>query len=145
MKTRHLYTLLVLLFVVGLACSPDDNAEPTAQELAFEILSGSWDLTQGGSIVVDGQDLSLNYPGFGLSFTNGGYGTTNAEDLFNASGTWTWADDEAQMITLDDGKQITIRSLNETEFVFSFSFSGSGGQANLVDGIAGSYVISVNK
>lgn len=145
MKMRNLYTLLAVLLVVGLACNPDDNSEPTAQELAFEILSGSWGLTQGGSIVVDGQDLSLNYQGFSVSFTNGSYSTTNAEDLFNASGTWTWVDNEAQMISLDDGKQITIRSLTETEFVFNFSFSGSGGQANHADGIAGSYVITVNK
>ncbi len=87
----------------------------------------------------------FNYPGFNLSFTDGAYNTSNAGDLFKAIGTWDWSDEDAQGILLDDGKLITIVDLTENRFVFSFQFSGSGGQANLIDGTSGNYVITVNK
>ena len=130
--------------MLSLACGGDES-DPTAQELAFERLSGSWDMSQGGLIIIDGNDATANFIGFGLSFTDGGYNTTNAGELFSATGIWSWADEEAQMINLDDGKLVTIQSLTETEFVFSFQFSGTGGEANHADGIAGSYTITVNK
>ena len=145
MKTKT-YILVSILFtlITGLACNGGDD-EPTAQELAFEMLSGSWDMSQGGSIIIDGNDASANFVGFALSFTNGGYTTLNAGELFDATGTWTWVDQDAQQLDLDDGKRVTIVSLTETEFVFSFQFSGAGGQANLEESIAGSYTITVNQ
>ena len=145
MKTQtYILATLFLVLTLGLACNGVDG-EPSAQELAFEKLSGSWDISQGGSIVIDGHDASANFEGFALSFTETGYNTLNAGELFSATGTWTWADEEAQMIDLDDGKLVTIVSLTETEFVFSFQFSGAGGQVNLEESIAGSYTITVNQ
>ncbi len=144
MKALYKYLIAILVLSVGLSCGGDD-APPSVQEQAFERLSGAWDLTQGGSIVVDGVDASLNYPGFTLSFTDGAFNTTNAGDLFDATGTWEWADTDAGTIQLGDGKLITIINLTETEFEFSFQFNGTGGQANDIDGTAGNYVITVNK
>ena len=139
-----IYIISVLMLMLGLACDGGD-AEPSLQELAFEKLSGSWDISQGGGIMIDGQDGSLNFQGFSLSFTDGGYNTTNAGELFSALGTWSWVDEEAQLIDLDDGKRLTIISLTETELVFSFQFSGQGGQANHGESIAGNYVVTVNQ
>ena len=143
MKKKHtlLYTLLSTLFIISaLSCGGDDD--PTAQDLAFENLSGSWDLGQGGAIIIDGQDASANFVGFAFSFTDGGYTTTNAGDLFRATGTWEWTDEAAQQLSIDDGKTITIVELTETRFVFSFTTNGVGGAAN---GIAGNYTITVNQ
>ena len=145
MKTQT-YLLGALFFVLtlSLACSGGEG-EPSAQDLAFENLSGSWDISQGGSIIIDGNNATANFVGFALSFDETGYNTLNAGELFSATGTWTWADEEAQQIDLDDGKRVTIESLTESEFVFSFQFSGAGGQANLEESISGSYTITVNK
>ena len=148
MKTIKVQIILIAVFTItltlGMSCGGGDD-DPSLQELAFEKLSGSWDISQGGSIMIDGQDGSLNFQGFSLSFTDGGYNTTNAGELFNALGTWEWVDDEAQLIDLDDGKRLTIVSLTETELVFSFQFNGQGGQANHGESIAGSYIITVNQ
>jgi hypothetical protein len=143
MKTKYIstYTLLFVLFIVSaLSCGGDDD--PTLQDLAFEKLSGSWDLSQGGAMIIDGQDASANFVGFAFSFTDGGYTTTNAGDLFRATGTWEWADEAAQQLNIDDGKVLTIQELTETQFVFSFTTNGVGGAAN---GIAGNYTITVNQ
>ncbi|MHA7101883.1 hypothetical protein, partial [Roseivirga pacifica] len=105
-------------------------------------LGGDWNLGNGaGRIEVDGTDVSANYPGFTLSFTDGGYTTTNGADLFNASGTWQWGDEEARTIKVDDGKEVTISLLNANRFTFTFSHSGTNSAA----GIAGNYTVSVVK
>ena len=140
----HTYTL-ILLALVGcllLNCSDDEPTEPTAQELAFEKLAGEWTFGTSGSITLDGQDVSLNYPGFSLSFADGTYQTQNAGDLLSASGTWQWANEEAGLILLDSGEQVTIIELTETSFQFSFTSTGTGGEAA---GTAGSYVVTLEK
>ena len=147
MKSLKLNTALI--FIIGLlvpaylSCGGDDSPdEPTAQELAFEILAGQWTLSNGGSILLDGRDVSGNYPGFALSFTDGSYQTTNAGELFNATGTWTWVGDSDSMISVDDGKQLIIQTLSANQLSFSFQLTGSGGDAA---GIAGSYVVTLFK
>lgn len=120
----------------------DDNPEPSAQELTYEKLAGQWSLPATRGVVVDGVDRSLNYDGFRLSFTESGYTTTNAGDLFKASGTWDWANSNTvNELSLDDGKSIIIQSLSTTQFVFSFTQSEGGIRA----GVSGNYTISVNK
>ncbi len=148
MKKQNRYSpiqiLLMLVFIVfATACGGDDD--PTAQQLAFEKLSGSWDLSQGGSIIIDGQDATANFTGFAFTFTDGTYTTTNAGDMFRASGTWEWTDEEAQQLSVDDGKTITIVTLTETLFVFTFTSDGNPGAANHGEGIAGNYTITVNQ
>ncbi len=148
MKKQNRYSpiqiLLMLVFIVfATACGGDDD--PTAQQLAFEKLSGSWDLSQGGSIIIDGQDATANFTGFAFTFTDGTYTTTNAGNMFRASGTWEWTDEEAQQLSVDDGKTITIVTLTETLFVFTFTSDGNPGAANHGEGIAGNYTITVNQ
>ena len=143
MNNRKIYTyaLVAILAIVSLSCDPDDPVEPSIQDLTFEKLAGDWTLGQFGSIKVDGSDVSANYPGFALSFAEGTYTTTNAGDLFRASGTWEWAGESAAAVNLDDGKVVSINSLTTTKFVFSFTKQDGPVRA----GIAGNYVITVEK
>ncbi len=147
MKNIKLIKTITFLFTLGIlsAMSCGSEEDPSAQQLAFEKLAGSWDISQGGSIVIDGQDATANFTGFAFSFTDGGYTTTNAGDMFRASGTWEWVNEEAQELSIDDGKTITIITLTETLFVFSFTSDGNAGTANHGEGIAGNYTITVNK
>ena len=144
MKGFKRYVVLLFIASLFLSCG-DDDAPPNAQELAFERLEGTWELSNGGSIMINNQNASLNFPGFSLSFTDGQYNTANAGNLFNATGTWEWLDTEAQSISLDDGKTITIIELTETVFEFSFQFDGSRGVAFGNNSVSGAYVIRVLK
>tara|TARA_Y100000588_G_C13713909_1_gene694200 strand:- start:48 stop:494 length:447 start_codon:yes stop_codon:yes gene_type:complete len=147
---KRISILIILAFVVVLSSCKDDDvpSAPNARERAFEVLGGDWNLGNGaGRIEVDGTDVSANYPGFTLSFTDGGYTTTNGADLFNASGTWQWGDEEARTIKVDDGKEVTISLLNANRFTFTFSHAGgsSANRTNTSNGIEGNYTISVVK
>ncbi|MGW8124172.1 hypothetical protein ACV07N_16050 [Roseivirga echinicomitans] len=139
-KTK-IISVLVLLVMIIIGCGTVDPSDPTAKELAFEKLAGDWTYGTKGQISLDGQDVSLNYPGFALSFTEGGYTTTNGGDLFKATGTWTWANEAAGSINLDTGEEVTIIDLSLTHFEFSFTHTGGGVAA----GTAGNYVVSLEK
>jgi hypothetical protein len=144
---RKYITSLILISITTFlifSCGGGDDVpeEPTAQELTFENLSGQWGLPTSGGIIVDGVDRTLNYQGFNLSFTNVGYTTTNAGELFKASGTWSWANQSTTTrINLDDGKLINIQDLTTNRFVFAFTQSDGAVRA----GVAGNYTITVNK
>ncbi len=139
---KLLSALVVLAFVLSMSCRGDDPKAISLNEIAFEKLSGDWTLGTTGSIDLDGTNVSLNYPGFSFSFTDGTYATENAGDLFSAMGTWQWVGEEAKVFRLDSGEQVTILDLTETRFRFTFTSGGTGGEAA---GIAGVYTIEVVK
>ena len=136
---KIIITPLLILACLALfnSCGGDD--EPTEQDLAFEKLSGYWNLV---SITVDGQPVERNYENFSLSFTETTYNTQNAGSLLSASGTWSWVNETTtNQIILEDGKTISIQSLTETSFRFSFQESGGPVRS----GIDGNYVIEMEK
>ncbi|OEK00318.1 hypothetical protein BFP97_01775 [Roseivirga sp. 4D4] len=138
---KYISMMFVLAILLVSACNNDDPEGVSFQDEAFESLAGEWTFGIDGSIVVDGTDVSANYPGFSLSFADGTYQTSNGADLFNASGTWGWTDEQARTIRLDgNGLDITIQTLTVNRFVFSFSFAGATRA-----GIAGNYTVTVNK
>lgn len=145
MKTGNrirIHIIYALILVLGLSVSSckKDDAPDDLRDIVYAQLAGPWTLGNGeGYIKVDGVNVSANYSGFSLAFDEGSYTTTNAADLFNAQGLWEWVDEEATMVDLDDGKEITIILLNSNRFTFIFNLSEGSGRA----GIAGNYEISV--
>ena len=140
LSKKYIMTIALAFIVLNSSCSSDDSG-PTAQAIAFEKLAGQWTFGATGSITLDGQDVSLNYPNFSLSFTDGTYQTTNGGELFKANGTWAWANEDAGSLTLDTGEEVTINNLTETNFRFSFTHDDGG----IAAGTAGNYVVTVNK
>ena len=133
--------VLIMFVALVIGCQSDDPTGPTAQEEAFELLAGDWTFGTNGSITLDNQDVSQNYSGFTLSFTDGTYTTTNGGDLFRATGTWTWANQAAGSITLDTNEEVNIIELGLDSFKFSFTHTGRGVAA----GTSGKYVVSLEK
>ena len=123
-----------------LGCGGGPSPSETDQEKAIKNLSGSWKLSGGGSIKVDGKDESDQYPGFTLSFTKTNYSTTNGGKLFEASGTWEWKDGKTDKLMTLGTKQITITELTESKLVFEFTFGGA-----VAAGTKGSYVVTLTK
>lgn len=121
------------------SCGNDDNPG-RGSDVVFQKLAGDWSLGTSGGIVLDGQDISLNYPGFTLSFADGTYQTTNGGDLFRATGTWQWADEAGRVLTLDTGEDVTIVKLTQSDFEFTFFHAG-----NVRAGIQGNYTVNVSK
>lgn len=130
---------LIVMFIGFTLFSGCGGDEPlTINEEAFLLLEGNWGL---GTIVLDGVDITPNYPGFSLSFTANGYTSTAGGDLIG-SGTWSWANDLGTDIALVEGKEIRLVTLNATSLVFTFTLNQDGGKAY---GINGEYRVSLVK
>jgi hypothetical protein len=106
-------------------CKPDD---PSATQVALNKLkSGVWRIDQ---VYVDGADRTSLFTGMTLQFTSTTYSTTNGDPVWAASGTWTFTDKTGNLITRDDGVQLTISSLTKSALTFSMQWDettyGSG-------------------
>ena len=135
-------TCLALILGLSISCkNKNTEEEPSAQELALEELAYTWSVNNG-SVIRDGLDVSANYPGMQVTISAGNYTTINAGDLFAASGTWDWVGESTTRLTLDDGKTVTIGTVNETTLVISFDHTGTGGAAF---GVSGSYQITLTR
>ena len=140
------HCVIVLLGLVMLsACGGSDPVPVDEEALA---LNGDWVLpTSGGGVVVDGIDRSLNFVGFKISFgsdTNGQektYRTSNAGDLFRASGTWDWGSDTKNSMILSEGKTVNIQSQQSSRLVLTFNYADGG----IRSGISGNYIITLEK
>lgn len=143
MKYRtFIITFIFVVFCTVTGCDEEGTATPSEQDLTYQQLTGQWTLENGGSILLDDQDISLNYTGFELSFADGTYTTINAGSLFDANGTWHWTDGTVtNSITLGDGRVVTIRGISESQFIFSFYKANRGSAA----GIEGNYVVTLTK
>lgn len=137
---------LAIGLLLFLACSSDDGpSEPSPQELTREQLTGSWSANQARAIVLDGTDVSLNYPQFSISFGSSIYSTVNAGDLLSASGTWAFIGDATRLIQLDGTITVNINTLSSTELAMTFEIPEAGGRVNDTAGSSGNYEIRLGR
>lgn len=140
---RKLLTIISLNLIVLIGCVPDSpKPESTEQEKSTELLKGTWIL---GKVDYDGIDISPNYDGFSLTFSDGDYQSgVAAGELFLRSGVWEWIDEIStnQIIMVSEQKEITIVSLSSNSLEFTFRLNNVGGSAN---GISGNYKITLEK
>jgi len=146
MKSMMKHSIIVLIGLVMLsACGGSDPIPVDEEALA---LNGDWYLpAAGGGIIVDGVDRSLNFVGFKISLdsdTNGQdkiYRTTNAGDLFSASGTWDWGSENKNSLVLSEGKTLNIQSQSSSRLVFTFTYTDGGVRS----GMSGNYTSTLEK
>lgn len=119
----------------------DDTPQETPQEIAQALLENNWTIANGGSITLDGSDVSNRYDGFSMDIENGTYTTTNAGSLFPATGTWQWVGTSDNQVNTGNGKQITITQLSTTRFSFSFLKTDQ----NVAAGVPGNYTVTLTR
>lgn len=150
-KTTWLYRLsafaLASIIVLSVAsCGGGEDEDPevpeeTPQEIAQALLENNWTIADGGSITLDGSNISDRYDGFGMNVGNLSFTTTNAGNLFPATGTWQWVGTSDNSVTTGNGKEITITQLSTTRFIFTFQKTDQ----NAVAGVPGSYVVTLTR
>ena len=139
--TISLLLLLSAITSCGGGGGGDDNPGQTPQDIAQALLEANWTIANGGSIVLDGTDVSFRYEGFSLDIEDGTYTTTNAGDLFPATGTWSWLGTSDSQVTTGNGKTINITVLTTTRIVFNFIKTDQ----NVAAGVPGNYVVNLKR
>jgi len=163
MNVRFLPFLLLLLFsFILLSCKEDakPDAKKTPEQLATEALTGTgtqrWTIAEGGSVTRDGQNVTSTFATFEL-FLNAGasktYSSRNSGELFDANGTWAFAGNNFDKITLSGTKPAATReisfSTSGTTVRFDFRIPAPGASMNErtegMTSISGSYSFVLQK
>jgi hypothetical protein len=117
-RSSALVLVAMLLFAgVCTRCKDDDSTN----DPSVEAIERTWVLT-GGTITKDAVDVTEQYPGMTIAFSaSGTYTARNAGGLFEAVGTWVWADASATALVLDDGLEVSVLTLNATDLHLAFT------------------------
>lgn len=137
--TSALHSLPVLILIIATlsmqSCKHSDATPSVADIITNQISVTPWKVK---SVMVDGKDETDLFKGFTLQYTATNYATTNGTLVWPASGTWKFKDDTANVIVRNDGLEITIESITDTEFVYSLTWAKTTyntGRASSIGGV----------
>ena len=141
------HTLFIGLVILSFSCKKNKGGTPapTEVEKATQLLTGESvttttvaDFWTVSSVIVDDLDYTFVFEGFTIQFSNNTFSTTNGKIVFDASGSWNFADETAQKIVLSNGVELTLLELTETQLKFEFFWDETiygGGRTNSVGGL----------
>jgi hypothetical protein len=133
-KRIGILTLFVLSSLFIVSCSKHDK---TGAEQSTSTLTGaSGSVWTVSSVMVDNVDKTSMYQGMTLSFTATTYSTTNGKVVWPASGTWSFAASDGKVIVRDDGVNVTVSQISNTNLVLELDWAKTtfGGRVSSVTG-----------
>lgn len=155
MQKSLLYLPLILLGILLVSCGGNDDPDPakekTDEQIAVEALAGetniNWTVANGGSVSKDEKAITAEYAEFELRLAGNRTYTTTTNPLFDQNGSWSFAGDNFDKITLTGslpaaGKEISFtRTADKLRLVFTVPMPTNG----KVTALAGSYVFELVK
>lgn len=130
---RLAITCLLALVALLSSCKKNDPAPSlTALEINSSLItSGSWKIQ---NVTIDGVDQSTLFTGLTLSFTSSTFTTSNGNQVWPASGTWSFINAEATKVLRSDNIEVTLGEISETKLVLSLpwnktTFTGGRGSS----------------
>ena len=149
----NFFRLFILAFamIAIQSCGGDDPMpdppQKTAEETAIEALTGTWGLTGGGTVLRDGTAVTDLYTGFELALKSGS--SKNNNDLFDTSGTWSFAGLNFDKFMLSGIKPAAGREIsftrNNDNLILTFTIPAPNARVNGVTAVAGSYTFNLRK
>lgn len=152
--------ILAFIAIIGLiqSCGDDEPDPPqkTAEELAVEALTGTgtltWEIAGGGTVIREGSPVTDLYQNFELTLNSGSsktYNSKNNNDLFDGSGSWSFAGSNFDKIILTGSKPVAAREISFTRtgdnLKLLFTIPVPGARINGVFAVAGSYEFNLLK
>lgn len=159
MKSWFFRSLLLTFLTVAIQSCGGEDPDPsvkTAEEIATEALTGTgsqaWGVDGGGSVERDGVTVTDIYMGYELVLKSGPsktYTSKNSNDLFDASGTWTFEGSNFDKFMLSGskpaaGKEVSFTQTNN-KLKLAFTIPAPGARVNGVLAVAGSYTFNLIK
>ena len=117
----------IIVVVFGMTGCKDKDPIPETDRVRDLLLTGTWKVKQ---VTVDGVDKTAQFTGLTLKFTMTNYTTTNGKQVWPASGTWKFKNDDAKVILRDQDVEVTIMDVSSATLKLSLNWSittlGSG-------------------
>jgi hypothetical protein len=133
--------LTILLFPTICLLGCED--EPTVKEKTEAMLiSGEWNKP---IVTVDGIDESALYQDFTIKFTSNSYTSSGGSPLWPSSGTWTFKDESAKVLILDNTKEIQINEITDVNLELAIQNDNTTFTSGRVNSIKGKNVFRLSK
>lgn len=133
--------LTILLFTT--ICLPGCEDEPTVKEKTEAMLmSGEWNQP---IVTVDGVDKSSLYQDFTIKFSSNSYFSSGGSPLWPASGTWVFKDESAQVLILDNIKEVQINEITDVNLELAIQNDNTTFKSGRVNSIQGKNVFRLKK
>lgn len=128
-RSLSLWLLIGAFFLTIVAC----GEEETLQDLNARKLINSWQIGTTGNVRFDLDNVTSEFSDFQISFTGdrngGGYSSTGGQDVFDASGTWSFIPDNPNGIRLSGSKAAANRNVvmvfSGANLILDFTVSAS--------------------
>ena len=152
-------SLLTFVLVAIQSCGGDEPDPPlkTPEQIATEALTGTtgtqtWGIDGGGSVQRDGVTVTDLYAGFELAMKSGfakTFTSKNNNDIFDASGTWSFVGTNFDKFMLAgirpaSGREISFTQNNDN-LTLTFTIPAPGARVNGVMAVAGNYTFKLLK
>ena len=129
---RTLSLLALALIFLFSACKEED----TLQDLNARKLMGSWQIGTNGNVRFDLNNVTSEFADFQITFNGdrngGGYNTVGGQDVFDASGTWSFIQDNPNGIRLTGSKAAANRNVvmvfSGANLILDFQVSGTSAE-----------------
>lgn len=132
----------MLLVIISLAYTACDGNDPDPKDNVLKQLTGSWHISR---VTVDGMDHTDLFDDFNLVIGTRQFSATNGEPVWPASGTWSFADDQANTFTRDDGIVVTIGSVSNARLSLSLMWTKTTIGAGRARSVSGAHVFEFVK
>jgi hypothetical protein len=133
--------LLSITFVIFVSGCKDDD--PTSRDIATDALindSKPW-IINGGTVTLDGNDVSDSFVGFEIMFTGTTYTSSNGGDVWpdGTNATWMYkGTDENVASTIIRGDQVEVQIIvtKGSQLIMTFTVTDTSGR---ISGLSGNY------
>ena len=146
---KNIWICSLSIMILGLVACGEDEID--FQELNAQKLVKSWQIGQNGNARFDLTSITSEFADFQITFSgdkNGGsYTTSGGQDVFDASGTWTFVPENPNGIRLTGtkaaaGKNVTM-VFSGARLILDFTVSGVTANTSAtnqrIESLAGNY------
>jgi hypothetical protein len=138
-RSLGLFFLAAALLLTPMGC----KEEETLQDLNARKLINNWQIGTTGNVRFDLDNVTSEFSAFQISFTGdrngGGYSTVGGQDVFDASGTWSFIPDNPNGIRLTGTKVASNRNVvmvfSGANLILDFTVSASAEERKPGDAI----------
>jgi hypothetical protein len=120
---------------------PGDGDKEEAERVGKLLMAAPWKLN---SLTIDGV-TSSSYAGMTITFTTNGFTSTNGDPVWPASGTWTFADATAKVISRSDQTPVTIEFIDGNSMTLSLTWSKTTLGPGRAGSVGGKHVFVMGK
>jgi len=144
---KKLICLVIISISIGIFLDGCKDDDPTARETTTDALindNKAWTI-DGGTITLDGSDVSDSFTGFQITFTGTTYTSSNGGDIWPDGVNVTWIFDgtdqaDASTIIRADQVEVQIQVTKGSQLIMTFTVTDTGARRS---GLSGNYTFDL--